>query len=34
MQYSPQDKLSLKLKVGDEEITEEGSVFTEATFIS
>ncbi|PLB42076.1 survival factor 1 family protein [Aspergillus candidus] len=33
-QYSPQDKLSLKLKIGDEEITEEGTVFTEATFIS
>ncbi|KAJ4300626.1 putative cell survival pathways protein [Collariella sp. IMI 366227] len=34
-QYSPQKtKMSLKLKVGDEEITEEGSVFAEATFVS
>lgn len=34
-QYSPQKKkLSLKLKIGDEEITEEGFVFSEATFIS
>lgn len=33
-QYSPQQKLSLKLKVGDEEFTEEGSMFSEATFIS
>ncbi|RHZ64707.1 survival factor 1 family protein [Aspergillus thermomutatus] len=33
-QYSPQEKLSLKLKVGDEEITEEGFMFSEATFIS
>lgn len=27
-------KVSLKLKVGDEEITEEGVVFAEATYIS
>lgn len=33
-QYSPQEKLSLKLKVGDEEFTEKGSMFSEATFIS
>ncbi|EAW13049.1 survival factor 1 family protein [Aspergillus clavatus NRRL 1] len=33
-QFSPQEKLSLKLKVGDEEITEEGFMFSEATFIS
>ncbi|KAK3318264.1 oxidative stress survival, Svf1-like protein [Apodospora peruviana] len=34
-QYAPQKtKLSLKLKVGDEEITEEGFLFSEATFIS
>ncbi|KAH6958236.1 hypothetical protein HG530_014447 [Fusarium avenaceum] len=31
-QYHP--KLSLKLKIGDEEIVEEGTMFTEATFIS
>ncbi|KAI1015240.1 hypothetical protein LB503_003917 [Fusarium chuoi] len=31
-QYHP--KLSLKLKIGDEEIVEEGTIFTEATFIS
>ncbi|GKU00795.1 survival factor 1 [Fusarium langsethiae] len=31
-QYHP--KLSLKLKIGDEEIVEEGIMFTEATFIS
>ncbi|KAF4977447.1 hypothetical protein FZEAL_6011 [Fusarium zealandicum] len=31
-QYHP--KLSLKLKIGDEEIIEEGTMFTEATFIS
>ncbi|KAI9928287.1 hypothetical protein ASPWEDRAFT_50482 [Aspergillus wentii DTO 134E9] len=33
-QYSPQEKLSLKLKVGDTETTEEGFMFSEATFIS
>jgi hypothetical protein len=33
-QYSPQEKLSLKLKIGDEEVSEEGSMFSEATFIS
>ncbi|KAJ6074084.1 uncharacterized protein N7446_001861 [Penicillium canescens] len=33
-QYSPQEKLSLKLKLGDEEITEEGTMFSESTFIS
>ena len=26
--------LTLKLKIGDEEITETGTVFSEATFIS
>ncbi|KAK0391189.1 hypothetical protein NLU13_0690 [Sarocladium strictum] len=30
-QYSP--KVTLKLKIGDEEITEEGQLFSEATFI-
>jgi hypothetical protein len=34
-QYSPRKtKLSLKLKIGDEVITEEGFIFAEATFIS
>ncbi|KAK0715641.1 oxidative stress survival, Svf1-like protein [Lasiosphaeris hirsuta] len=34
-QYSPQaHKLVLKLKIGDEEVTEEGNLFSEATFIS
>lgn len=34
-QYSPHTKkLSLKLKIGDEEVTEEGELFSEATFIS
>jgi len=27
-------KLTLKIKIGDEEITEAGEVFAEATFIS
>lgn len=31
-QYTP--KFTLKLKIGEEEIVEEGSMFTEATFIS
>ncbi|KAL2691743.1 putative cell survival pathways protein [[Neocosmospora] mangrovei] len=31
-QYHP--KLPLKLKIGDQEIVEEGTIFTEATFIS
>lgn len=34
MQYSPQEKLTLKMKIGDKEITEEGTLFSEATFIS
>jgi hypothetical protein len=34
LQYSPQDKLSLKVKIGDTEVTEEGTLFSEATFIS
>jgi len=33
-QYVPKDRLSLKLKIGDQEITEEGFVFGEASFIS
>ncbi|KAK3324130.1 oxidative stress survival, Svf1-like protein [Cercophora scortea] len=34
-QYAPHPhKLSLKMKIGDEEITEEGFLFSEATFIS
>lgn len=34
LQYNPPEKLTLKLKIGDEEISEEGEVFSEATFIS
>ncbi|KAL8980043.1 MAG: hypothetical protein Q9205_004766 [Flavoplaca limonia] len=33
-QYSPQQNLQLKIKVGDEEKVEEGVLFSEATFIS
>ena len=33
-QYSPPGKLSLKLKVGETEIEEEGRMFSESTFIS
>ncbi|KAL9033173.1 MAG: hypothetical protein Q9180_006092 [Flavoplaca navasiana] len=33
-QYSPQQNLQLKIKVGDEEKVEEGMLFSEATFIS
>ncbi|GKZ18112.1 putative cell survival pathways protein [Aspergillus brasiliensis] len=33
-QYCPQEKLSLKLKIGDSEVTEQGTMFSEATFIS
>ncbi|PYH96289.1 survival factor 1 [Aspergillus ellipticus CBS 707.79] len=33
-QYAPQEKVTLKLKVGDTEVSEEGSMFSEATFIS
>ncbi|KAL8732462.1 MAG: hypothetical protein Q9166_002675 [cf. Caloplaca sp. 2 TL-2023] len=33
-QYSPRHKLHLKLKIGDAEETEEGVLFSEATFIS
>ncbi|PGH26989.1 survival factor 1 [Polytolypa hystricis UAMH7299] len=33
-QYSPQEKLSLKLRTGDDEVTEQGTFFSEATFIS
>ena len=32
-QFLPKDQLSLKLKIGDEEITEQGELFSEATFI-
>jgi hypothetical protein len=33
-QYSPQEKLALKLNVGGTEVVEEGKMFGEATFIS
>ncbi|KAK2738988.1 putative cell survival pathways protein [Onygenales sp. PD_40] len=33
-QYVPQDKLSLKVRVGDSEETEQGTLYMEATFIS
>jgi len=33
-QYSPQTPLTLKVKIGDEEHSEEGILFSEATFIS
>ncbi|KKK21239.1 hypothetical protein AOCH_001870, partial [Aspergillus ochraceoroseus] len=33
-QFSPQEKLTLKLKIGDTEYSEEGYMFSEATFIS
>ncbi|WEW60960.1 Putative cell survival pathways protein [Emydomyces testavorans] len=33
-QFSPQEKLSLKLRVGDTEVIEEGTLYVEATFIS
>lgn len=33
-QYSPQDKLTLKVKEGETEYSEQGSMFSEATFIS
>ncbi|KAM3065772.1 putative cell survival pathways protein [Clarireedia jacksonii] len=34
-QYSPRDKPTVfKMKIGDEEIVEEGTLYTEATFIS
>lgn len=33
-QYSPKEKLPLKLKIGDSETQEEGWMFSEATFIS
>lgn len=34
MQYAPRNKLTLKLKIGDEEISEQGELFSEATFIT
>ncbi|OQE27830.1 hypothetical protein PENSTE_c004G03103 [Penicillium steckii] len=33
-QYSPKEKLSLKLKIGETEVVEEGVMFSESTFIS
>lgn len=33
-QFAPQKPVTLKLRIGDEEITEEGRMFSEATFIS
>ncbi|RVX70683.1 hypothetical protein B0A52_05333 [Exophiala mesophila] len=33
-QYSSKDTLTLKLKIGDEEVSETGRLFSEATFIS
>ncbi|EXJ84367.1 hypothetical protein A1O3_05034 [Capronia epimyces CBS 606.96] len=33
-QYCPKDQLTLKLKIGDEEISEAGKMFAEATFIA
>lgn len=33
-QFSPQEKLKLKVKVGDTETEEEGTMFSESTFIS
>lgn len=33
-QYCPQDRLTLKLTAGDTDAAEEGTLFTEATFIS
>ncbi|KAI1337430.1 oxidative stress survival, Svf1-like protein [Xylariaceae sp. FL0016] len=33
-QYAPKDTVTLRLKIGDEEITEQGHLFSEATFIS
>jgi len=34
LQYSSKDKLSLKIKTGDNEVSETGTLFSEATFIS
>ena len=34
VKYSPQQNLSLKIKIGDVEKVEEGILFSEATFIS
>ncbi|PGH36981.1 hypothetical protein GX50_00217 [[Emmonsia] crescens] len=33
-QFSPQDKLSLKIRIGDTEDTEQGNLYSETTFIS
>lgn len=33
-QYAPQERLKLNIKEGDEEVAEEGFMFSEATFIS
>jgi hypothetical protein len=32
--YASKDRLSLKIKMGDAEVTEAGTLFCEATFIS
>ncbi|KAH6676498.1 oxidative stress survival, Svf1-like protein [Halenospora varia] len=32
-QYSPSKPVTLKIKIGDEEVTEQGTLFSEATFI-
>ena len=34
IQYRPRNKLTLKMKIGDEEIAEQGELFSEATFIT
>ena len=34
LQYISKDELTLKLKIGDEEISEKGQLFSEATFIA
>ena len=33
-QYAPTEETTLKLQVGDTEIIEKGTLYTEATFIS
>ena len=32
--YCPTEAIEMKLKIGDEEITDSGRLFSEATFIS
>ena len=34
LQYFPQPRLAMKLRIGEDERVEEGLLFTEATFIS